>query len=120
MPSSLGKAIPSTPAFRAKTSVTPREGPLGLMQPNSKGVSGNIKRANAMTLAISVEIGAGVFAMAVPRMGMKAIMTMAEGLTWLIILSASNSPSNLPSFNPTITCGTKGIPDLSNALSDST
>jgi multidrug efflux pump subunit AcrB len=50
------------------------------MHPKTRGVSGNITRAVAVTLAMSVGVGGFVFAMIVPWMGRKVIMTMAEGL----------------------------------------
>lgn len=78
--SSLGNAIPLTPASKAKMSVWARRLPLGRMHPRTKGISGNIFRAVAATLAISMGSGGLMSAMAVPRMGMKAMMTKAEGL----------------------------------------
>ena len=83
--SSLGNATASTPAFNAKASVSLRIVPLGLMHPKINGVSGNISRATEATLAMSSGFGGGVFAMAVPWMGMNPIITKAEGLTLLII-----------------------------------
>jgi len=80
MASSLGNAMALTPAFKAKMSVSVRCLPLGRMQPKAKGISGNINRAVAVTLAISVGWGGLTSAMAVPRMGVKAITTKAEGL----------------------------------------
>ena len=68
------------PAFSAKISVSVRCLPFGRMHPRAKGVSGNISRAVAVTFAMSVGCGGLTSAMAVPRMGMKAITTKAEGL----------------------------------------
>ncbi len=64
--SSLGNAIASTPTFSARISVSVRCLPFGRMQPKTKGVSGNIKRAVAVTLAMSAGVGGFTSAMAVP------------------------------------------------------
>ena len=80
MASSLGNAMALTPAFSAKMSVSARCLPFGRMHPRAIGVSGNISRAVAVTLAMSVGCGGLTRAMAVPRIGMKAIITRAEGL----------------------------------------
>ena len=97
MASSVGNAMALAPAFSAKMSVSARCLPFGRMQPKTKGVLGNITRAVAVTLAMSVGCGGLTSAMGVPRMGMKAIMTIAEGLKWNIIFRASNSPFSFPS-----------------------
>ena len=97
MASSLGKAIALAPAFNAKMSISARCLPFGRMHPKTSGVSGNINRAVAVTLAMSAGCGGLTLAMAVPCMGMKAITTIAEGLYDDIILSAWNSPFNSPS-----------------------
>ena len=78
----------STPAFKAKTSVKARCLPLGLMHPRANEVRGNISRATAVTLAISVGCGGSMLAISVPGMGMKAMITKAEGLTDDTILKA--------------------------------
>ena len=80
MASSLGNAMALTPAFKDSTSVSARCLPFGRMHPRARGVSGNISRAVAVTLAMSMGCGGLTSAMAVPRMGMKAITTKAEGL----------------------------------------
>lgn len=103
MASSVGNAMPFTPAFRAKTSVSARCLPLGRIQPKTKGVSGNMVRAVAVTLAISIGMGGLVFAIGVPWMGMKVMMTMAEGLWFAIRLRAVRSPLSLPWCKPTTT-----------------
>ena len=69
-----------TPAFRAKISVSARCLPFGRMHPRARGVSGNISRAVAVTFAMSVGCGGLTSAMAVPCMGMKAIIIKEEGL----------------------------------------
>jgi len=58
------------------------------MQPKTNGVWGRISLAVAMTLAMSVGFGGSVAAISVPRMGMKAITTTAEGLFRDIISKA--------------------------------
>lgn len=109
----------STPAFNASTSVSARCFPFGRMHPRTKGVWGNMVRAVAVTLAISLGVGGCVFAMAVPWMGMKEIMTTAEGVCLAIMLRAANSPFNLPWCSPTITWGTKSTLASCRACSDS-
>ena len=78
--SSLGNAMALTPAFKHNTSVSVRCLLLGRMHPSAMGVSGNISRAVAVTRAMSAGCGGLTVAMAVPRIGIKAMITKAEGL----------------------------------------
>ncbi len=50
------------------------------MQPSANGVAENITRAEARTLAMSIGDGGRTFSIAVPRIGMNAMTTTAEGL----------------------------------------
>jgi len=109
MASSLGNAMAFTPAFMDRMSVSLRCFPFGRMHPKTRGVSGNIVRAVAVTLAMSVGVGGFVLDMAVPWMGIKEIITMAEGLYGAIMLRAVSSPLSSPLCKPTMTCGTKSI-----------
>ena len=91
---------------------------MGRMHPNTRGVLGNIIRAVAVTLAMSVGVGGSAFAMAVLWIGMKAITTIAEGLAEAIILRASSSPFSFPLSSPTMTWGTKFKPACCTAFSE--
>ena len=92
MASSLGNAMPSMPALRVKISVSARCLPFGLMHPSTSGVLGNIARAVAVVRAMVIGGGGLVFAMVVPWMGMKLMMTIADGLKLDIVFSAFSSP----------------------------
>ena len=92
MASSLGNAMASTPALRARRSVSRRILPLGRMHPNAIGVFGNINRADATTRAMLVGEGKSAFSISVPRIGMNAMTTKAEGLNLFIIFRVCNSP----------------------------
>lgn len=109
----------STPAFSTSTSVWARCLPFGRIQPRTTGVWGNIVRAVAVTLAISIGVGGVVFAMVVPWMGMNEIIATADGLCLAIMVRAANSPFNLPWCSPTITWGTKSIFASCKACRDS-
>jgi len=89
--------MPSAPALSARMSVSVRCLPFGRTHPSTRGVSGNIRRAVAVTLAMSAGVGGLTFAMAVPRMGMNAITTTAEGSAEAMVLSAASSPFSFPS-----------------------
>ena len=78
--SSVGNAMAFTPDLIARMSVSLLCLPLGLMQPRTSGVSGNIVLAVTITLAMSRGVGGLAFSISVPCMGMKAITTRAEGL----------------------------------------
>ncbi len=71
----------STPALMANMSARDLCLPLGLMHPNERGVRGNINRAIPVTLAISIGSGGFTLAIAVPRIGINAMITRADGLT---------------------------------------
>lgn len=80
MASSSGNAMASIPVFIERRSVSDLHLPFGRMQPKTSGICGNMALATAVTRAISVGLGGLVFAIAVPRMGMKLMTTIAEGL----------------------------------------
>jgi hypothetical protein len=94
--SSVGNAMAFTPAFMAKTSVLARCLPFGRMHPKTIGVVGSINLAAAITLAMSKGSGGLTLLISVPRIGMKAITTTADGSYFETISNACSSPFSFP------------------------